>query len=286
MAAPTNDVHGKSGNSAESQNERHNLEAVKHTILVLSGKGGVGKSTVATQIALTLKQHGFKVGILDIDLCGPSIPRMLNVQGSDVHQCSQGWVPVYADREQRLSVMSIGFLLSSNDEAVVWRGPKKNAMIKQFLSDVFWNDLDYLIIDTPPGTSDEHITVVEGLQQYKPDGAVLVTTPQAVAVGDVRRELTFCRKTGIPVLGVVENMSGYVCPHCAECSNVFSKGGGESLAKQFSIPFLGCIPLDPQLTKCAEEGRSFIDAFPSSSSAGAIQDVVKTLLQGGQTLKT
>ncbi|XP_038064234.1 cytosolic Fe-S cluster assembly factor NUBP2-like [Patiria miniata] len=272
--------------SENANSEKDNLESVKHTILVLSGKGGVGKSTVTTQLALTLRQNGLKVGVLDIDLCGPSIPRMLNVQGNDVHQCAQGWVPVYADNEQRLAVMSIGFLLGSSDDAVVWRGPKKNAMIKQFLSDVFWSDLDYLIIDTPPGTSDEHITVVESLHQYKPDGAVLVTTPQAVAVGDVRRELTFCRKTGVPVLGIIENMSGYVCPHCTECSNVFSKGGGESLAKEFSIPFLGCIPLDPQLAKCLEEGKSFVDSFPSSPSAGAIQDIVKTLLQNNSSSKT
>ncbi|XP_022093699.1 cytosolic Fe-S cluster assembly factor nubp2-like [Acanthaster planci] len=274
------------GNASGNTEERHNLESVKHTILVLSGKGGVGKSTVTTQIALALRQNGLKVGVLDIDLCGPSIPRMLNVQGKDVHQCSRGWVPVYADMEQRLAVMSIGFLLGGSDDAVVWRGPKKNAMIKQFLSDVFWSDLDYLIIDTPPGTSDEHITVVESLHQYRPDGAILVTTPQAVAVGDVRRELTFCRKTGIPVLGVIENMSGYVCPHCSECSNIFSKGGGELFAREFSIPFLGCIPLDPQLTRCLEEGKSFVDCFPTSPSVGAIQDIVKTLLQNNSLSRT
>ncbi|XP_071965962.1 cytosolic Fe-S cluster assembly factor NUBP2 homolog [Antedon mediterranea] len=249
------------------------LENIKHVILVLSGKGGVGKSTVATQLALTLRNAGQKVGILDVDLCGPSIPRMLNVQGRDVHQCSAGWVPVYADAEQRLSVMSIGFLLGNNDEAVVWRGPKKNAMIKQFLTDVYWGHLDYLIIDTPPGTSDEHITVIENLQDLKPEGAVLVTTPQGVAIGDVRREITFCRKTKIPIIGIVENMSGFVCPHCAECSNVFSKGGGEALAKQCNVPFLGCIPLDPMLAKTLEDGQNFIDLFPVSNTLKSLQNI-------------
>ena len=144
----------------DEENTNDNLSGVKHIILVLSGKGGVGKSTTATQLSLGLRAAGKKVGLLDVDLCGPSIPKMLNVEGHDIHQSSQGWVPVYADQEQRLGVMSIGFLLGTSDEAVVWRGPKKNAMIKQFLTDVYWQDIDYLVIDTPPGTSDEHISVV------------------------------------------------------------------------------------------------------------------------------
>ncbi|KAL5475389.1 hypothetical protein EMCRGX_G025198 [Ephydatia muelleri] len=240
------------------------LSNVKHVILVLSGKGGVGKSTVATQLALTLVQAGNKVGVLDIDLCGPSVPHMLNVEGHDVHQSSEGWVPVYTDASQRLGVMSIGFLLQNKDDAVVWRGPKKNAMIKQFLTDVLWGDLDYLVVDTPPGTSDEHISVVENLSDLRPDGAVVVTTPQGVALADVRRELSFCVKLKLPILGVVENMSGYICPHCKECSNVFSMGGGESLAEEFKVPFLGRLPLDARLTQCLEEGQSFVDLYPGS----------------------
>ncbi|XP_049827755.1 cytosolic Fe-S cluster assembly factor NUBP2 homolog isoform X2 [Schistocerca gregaria] len=191
------------------------LDGVKHIILVLSGKGGVGKSTISTQLAYAFRDSGYKVGLLDIDLCGPSIPYLLHLQGKDVHQCPQGWVPVYADKEKQLAVMSIGFLLKNDNDSIVWRGPKKTAMIKQFLTDVFWEDIDYLIIDTPPGTSDEHITVMENLRTLNCDGAILVTTPQALAVEDVTKELTFCRKTGIPVVGVIENMSGYVCPSCA-----------------------------------------------------------------------
>nr|XP_002735675.2 PREDICTED: cytosolic Fe-S cluster assembly factor NUBP2 homolog [Saccoglossus kowalevskii] len=237
-------------------NNSDNLRGVKHIILVLSGKGGVGKSTVTTQISLSLVSLGYKVGILDVDLCGPSIPKMLNVDGKDIHQCPQGWLPVYADNNQRLSIMSIGFLLHNKDDAVVWRGPKKNAMIKQFLCDVHWDELDYLVIDTPPGTSDEHISIVENIRQYNPDGAVLVTTPQGVSVNDVRREVTFCKKTKIPVIGIVENMSGFVCPTCQECTNIFSKGGGEALAKQMEVPYLGSIPLDPLLTKSMEDGAT------------------------------
>ncbi|XP_065887489.1 cytosolic Fe-S cluster assembly factor NUBP2 homolog [Dysidea avara] len=250
----------------------------KHVILVLSGKGGVGKSTVATQLALSLVENKKKVGVLDVDLCGPSIPRMLNVEGQDVHQCPTGWVPVYTRADKMLSVMSIGFLLDHKDDAVVWRGPKKNAMIKQFLTDVVWEDLDYLIIDTPPGTSDEHISVVEGLKELTPDGAVVVTTPQGVALADVRRELSFCRKTSIKVLGVVENMSGYTCPHCSECTNLFSKGGGQALASEFQIPFLGQVPLDPRITQCSESGKSFMDSYKGTPTQEAMSNITKQLL--------
>uniref|UniRef100_A0A2K5LXB4 NUBP iron-sulfur cluster assembly factor 2, cytosolic n=1 Tax=Cercocebus atys TaxID=9531 RepID=A0A2K5LXB4_CERAT len=174
-----------------------NLAGIRHIILVLSGKGGVGKSTVSTELALALRHAGKKVGILDVDLCGPSIPRMFGAQGRAVHQCDRGWAPVFLDREQSISLMSVGFLLEKPDEAVVWRGPKKNALIKQFVSDVAWGELDYLVVDTPPGTSDEHMATIEALRPYQPLGALVVTTPQAVSVGDVRRELTFCRKTGV-----------------------------------------------------------------------------------------
>ncbi|XP_065826423.1 cytosolic Fe-S cluster assembly factor NUBP2 homolog [Oscarella lobularis] len=253
------------------------LQSVKHIVLVLSGKGGVGKSTFATQLALTLVQNGKKVGLLDVDLCGPSIPRMLGIEKRDVHQCSEGWLPVYCDASQRLGVMSIAFLLAGRGDAVVWRGPKKNAMIKQFLVDVYWGELDYLIIDTPPGTSDEHITVIENIISCKPDGAVLVTTSQAVATADVRREVSFCSKTKLPILGIVENMSGYVCPHCSHCTNVFSRGGGEMLAKHADVPFLGSIPLDPNLAACGDEGKSFVEAFPESKACKSIQEIVANL---------
>ncbi|NXJ84589.1 NUBP2 factor, partial [Trogon melanurus] len=275
--------------------EGSNLAGVRHILLVLSGKGGVGKSTISTELALSLRHSGKKVGILDVDLCGPSIPRMFRVQDNDVHQCDSGWVPVFVDQDKSISLMSIGFLLEKPDDAVVWRGPKKNALIKQFVTDVAWGDLDFLIVDTPPGTSDEHISTVEALRPYKPLGAILVTTPQAVSVGDVRRELTFCKKTGLRVLGIVENMSGFVCPHCLaslsydlllllfllqECTNVFSKGGGEELAKHAGVPFLGCVPLDPQLSQSLEEGRDFIQEFPKSAAFPALAHIAQQILDG------
>ncbi|XP_071443339.1 cytosolic Fe-S cluster assembly factor Nubp2 homolog [Hetaerina americana] len=250
------------------------LDGVKHIILVLSGKGGVGKSTVSTQLALGLKEAGFKVGLLDVDLCGPSVPYLLHLEDNDVHQCPEGWVPVYADAGQKLAVMSIGFLLKNRNDGVVWRGPKKNAMIKQFLTDVYWQDIDYLIIDTPPGTSDEHITVMENVRSLQCDGALIVTTPQAVSIEDVRKELTFCRKTGIPILGILENMSSYVCPNCSECTNIFSTGGGESLAQLANVPFLGCLPLDPQFARLSETGQSCMKEMPNS----AVSDGIKSLV--------
>lgn len=251
------------------------LDGVKHIVLVLSGKGGVGKSSVTTQLALTLAGKGFKVGVLDIDLTGPSLPRMLGLEGKRVHQSTAGWVPVYPDGNQNLAAMSLGFLLPDRGDSVVWRGPKKTAMVRQFLKDVVWGELDYLLIDTPPGTSDEHISIAEELRTANPDGAVLVTTPQDIATADVRKELNFCRKVGLNILGVVENMSGYVCPHCSECTNVFSKGGGEALATQFEIPFLGYVPIDPSFVTLVEsEDKSVVKEYSST----ALHDIFSTIV--------
>lgn len=254
-----------------------NLGKIDHIILVLSGKGGVGKSTVASQIALTLASEGKKVGLLDVDLCGPSIPKILGLTNRQIHQCSEGWLPVYTDDTKNLAVMSIGFLLNNPDDAVVWRGPKKNAMIKQFLSDVVWDSLEYLIVDTPPGTSDEHISIVENIQKFNPDGAILVTTPQAVSVADVRREITFCRKANINMLGIIENMSGYVCPHCSECNYIFSSGGGESLATHSDVKFLGRIPIDTRLTQCMEIGENCTEKYPDSPASVALLEIVERI---------
>ncbi|XP_062820726.1 cytosolic Fe-S cluster assembly factor NUBP2 [Anolis carolinensis] len=262
----------------KGKEDRGSLAGVQHIVLVLSGKGGVGKSTISTQLALALRQAGKKVGILDVDLCGPSTPYMLNAQDQEVHQCDGGWVPVFVGQDKSIALMSIGFLLEKSDDAVVWRGPKKNALIKQFVSDVAWGDLDFLVVDTPPGTSDEHMAIVEALRPYDPLGAILVTTPQAVSVGDVRRELTFCKKTGIRVLGIVENMSSFVCPHCSECTNLFSKGGGEELAEHAGVPFLGCVPLDPQLGQSVEGGRNLLQEFPKSAAFPALASIARRVL--------
>jgi Mrp family chromosome partitioning ATPase len=232
---------------------------------VLSGKGGVGKSSITTQLALSLSLAGHSVGVLDIDLTGPSIPRLFGVESSKVTQAPGGWIPVPVHSANpssgigELRCMSLGFLLRERGDAVIWRGPKKTAMVRQFLSDVLWGELDYLLIDTPPGTSDEHISLVETLLKNaapgQVKGAVVVTTPQAVATADVKKELNFCTKTGIHVIGVVENMSGFVCPNCSECTNVFSSGGGQVMAQEFGVRFLGSVPIDPQFVMLVEAGR-------------------------------
>jgi Mrp family chromosome partitioning ATPase len=205
------------------------------------------------------------VGILDIDLTGPSIPRLFGIESAKVTQAPGGWIPVPVHGANpatgigSLSCMSLGFLLRERGDAVVWRGPKKTAMVRQFLTDVLWGDLDYLLIDTPPGTSDEHISLAETLLKNalpgQVSGAVVVTTPQAVATADVRKELNFCTKTGINVIGVVENMSGFVCPNCSECTNVFSSGGGKVMAQDFNVRFLASVPIDPQFVMLVETGR-------------------------------
>ncbi|KAF2153175.1 P-loop containing nucleoside triphosphate hydrolase protein [Myriangium duriaei CBS 260.36] len=271
------------------------LSKIKKIILVLSGKGGVGKSSVTTQLALSLCLSGASVGVLDVDLTGPSMPRFFGIESAKVKQAPGGWLPVPVvepsqgqngttssdtSRTGSLYCMSLGFLLRTKGDAVVWRGPKKTAMVRQFLSDVAWGELDYLLIDTPPGTSDEHISLVETLlQQCTPEqlsGAVIVTTPQAIAISDVKKEINFCRKTGVRVIGVVENMAGFVCPNCAECTNVFSKGGGEVMAREFEVPFLGSVPIDPMFTALIEEGRvpeypqgTVIDGQDLSTNASA-----------------
>ncbi|XP_054712766.1 cytosolic Fe-S cluster assembly factor NUBP2 homolog [Uloborus diversus] len=254
------------------------LKDVKNIILVLSGKGGVGKSSVAAHLALSLRDSNFKVGLLDIDLCGPSIPYLLNLEGKEVHQCSEGWTPVYTDKSQTFAVMSIGFLLSSRNDAVVWRGPKKNAMIKQFLNDVHWQSIDYLVIDMPPGTSDEHITLAESLKKHANVAAVLVTTPQMVAISDVLREITFCKKAALPVIGIIENMSGFVCPNCKECSAIFSYGGGEALAKEAGLNFLGSIPLDPQFATCIKQ-RSESEEITEFEALKKFSDIANKIIE-------
>ncbi|TNN13520.1 Cytosolic Fe-S cluster assembly factor NUBP2 isoform 1 [Schistosoma japonicum] len=222
---------------------RPGIKDIKHVLVVTSGKGGVGKSTIAAQVAINLWNNKFRVGVLDIDFCGPSIPRILGLENSKIHTCAEGWLPVYADGQtRRFAVMSIGFLLDNPDSSVIWRGPRKGSMVGEFLNSVCWGNIDYLIIDTPPGTSDEHITVLEHLQKFTSNvdvGIIIVSTPQRVSLCDVRREIGFCIKTNIKVIGLIENMSGYVCPNCTQCTNVFSYGGAEALAVEKNVQFLG-----------------------------------------------
>lgn len=214
---------------------------------------------------------------MDTDICGPSIPKMMGVESETIHVSNAGWSPVWLS--DNLGVMSVQFMLPNRDDAVIWRGPKKNGLIKQFLKDVDWGDMDYLIVDTPPGTSDEHLSVNSLLKESGVDGAVVVTTPQEVSLLDVRKEIDFCRKAGIRVLGLVENMSGFVCPSCDHESTIFraTTGGGKRLAKKMGIPFLGAVPLDPRVGMACDYGESFVDNFPDSPASVAIKQVVRAV---------
>lgn len=221
------------------------------------------------------------VGVVDVDICGPSSPRIFGVEGEQVHQSGSGWSPVYPD--DNLGLVSAGFLLPGPDAAVIWRGPKKNGLIKQLLRDVDWGEqgLDFLLIDTPPGTSDEHLSLVQFMAGAGLDGAVVVTTPQEVALLDVRKEISFCRKVGLPVLGLVENMSGFVCPKCSFISEEIlpaSTGGAAKLSEDTGIPLLGRIPLDPALGKVCDSGANlFEEASPDSPVVAAYDLVIKNL---------
>lgn len=257
------------------------MSQVKHRILVLSGKGGVGKSTVACYMAVSLARTGKRVGLLDVDIHGPSIPKMLGLEGRSIDAVDNAMLPIsFGDN---LKVMSMGFLLTHQEDAVIWRGPLKMSAIKQFLKDVEWGPLDYLIIDSPPGTGDEPLSVCQLIPARQEDsvfldGAVVVTTPQELALLDVKKSITFCRKLQMPVLGVIENMSGFVCPKCGEVTEIFKSGGGERMAAEMGVPFMGRIPIDPRIVEAGDVGESFQQAYGNSPTAAAFNKAVQPIL--------
>jgi Mrp family chromosome partitioning ATPase len=229
------------------------MDRVKHKILIGSGKGGVGKSTVTVNLAAALSMRGYRVGVIDADITGPNVPKLLGIEEEKLHQGAEGIEPAIADG---VKVVSMALVLSSRDSPVVWRGPMKMAAIKQFISDVNWGDLDFLLIDLPPGTSDEPITVIQLMPDL--DGAVIVTTPQEVSLLDSRKAVNMIKSMDLPVLGIIENMSGFMCPHCGEVIDVFSKGGGTRAAEELGVPFLGSIPMDPEVSMLGDSGVPFV----------------------------
>jgi Mrp family chromosome partitioning ATPase len=245
---------------------------VKHKIVVLSGKGGVGKSTIAVNLAAGLKAMGLKTGLLDVDVHGPSIPTMLGLENKALIGTKEGLVPLEVNG---LKVISAGFLLKSQDDAVIWRGPMKANVIRQFLQDVIWGELDLLVIDSPPGTGDEPLSVCQLINNL--DGAVIVTTPQRVSAVDVRKSITFCRQLKVPVLGLVENMSGFACPKCKEISPIFGSGGGQRIAVDMGVPFLGAIPIDPRVAAAGDMGQVPIELDTCATAAQPMQTIIKTL---------
>ena len=268
----------KPGETAEAFANRQLLKkrmlGIKHKIVVLSGKGGVGKSTIAVNLAISLSLAGKKVGLLDVDIHGPSIPTMLHLEGARADTDGEYILPL---KMGGLKVMSVGFLLENRDSAIIWRGPMKMGVIEQLLRDVKWGELDYLIIDSPPGTGDEPLSVVQLIGDL--DGAVMVTTPQAVAAADVRKSLDFCRQLKLNVLGIVENMSGFICPECGKETEIFQGNNGELMAKEAGVPFLGKIPIDPAVGTSCDSGAPFVYHYSKTETAKRFENVIEKILQ-------
>ena len=250
-----------------------NLARIKHKIVVMSGKGGVGKSTVAVNLALTLASEGHKVGVMDVDIHGPDVAMLLGVQDERLQSTGEMIVPVRVN--ENLSVISMAFLLEDRDTPIVWRGPMKMSAIRQFLGEVAWGDLDYLVIDLPPGTGDEPLSVA----QMIPEGAwaVVVTTPQDLALLDSRKAIRFAEALKMNVAGVVENMSGFECPHCGQSIDLFKKGGGEAAAKEMGVNFLGRIPIDPQVVKMGDLGQPYVVDEPGEPAPKAFHEIAHNL---------
>lgn len=227
---------------------KKHLKMIKRKIIVMSGKGGVGKSTISGVLALLLSSRGKKVGLMDVDLHGPSIPNMMNIKGS-LNITESNEVRPY-EYSENLGIVSMGMLMQDQDTAVIWRGPLKISAIRQFISDITWGDLDYLIVDSPPGTGDEPLTVAQNIPDAE---ALIVTTPQEVSLADVRKSITFCQQVKMKILGVVENMSGLLCPHCGERINLFGEGGGRKMAEKMKVPLLGEVPLDPEVVEFSDK---------------------------------
>ena len=272
------DRHGCRQIADDQRDQQDQLEVrmmlIRHKFLVLSGKGGVGKSTVAVNLAAALADAGRRVGLLDVDLHGPSVPGLLGLRYTPRPGHAGGIAP--AQVGERLWVMSIQFFLPDADDAVIWRGPRKYSAIRELLAGVDWGHLDCLVVDAPPGTGDEPLALAELLGDDA--GAVIVSTPQQVAVTDVRKALVFCERVALPVLGVIENMSGFVCPHCGETTDIFLSGGAETMAADAGVPFLGRVPMDPAVVQAGERGVPYVQAFADSPGAAAFAAAIEPLL--------
>jgi ATP-binding protein involved in chromosome partitioning len=265
----------KQQNNPQAQQEaavKASLAKIKHKFLVMSGKGGVGKTSTSVNLSIALSQMGHKVGLMDVDLHGPDIPRMLGLEGAPDLSANQKLNPMpYSDT---LSAVSIESLSPSKDDAIIWRGPVKYSAIQQFIGDVEWGDLDFLVIDAPPGTGDEPLTVAQTISDAK---AIIVTTPQEVSLADVRKSINFCKTVKMDVFGLVENMSGFTCPHCGEAVELFGNGGGERTARNMEIPFLGRVPFDQNMVRCGDSGQSYQDQYSDTPVTLAYKTIAEKM---------
>ena len=262
-ATQKNDPHAKQDAAVEKA-----LGKIKHKLLVMSGKGGVGKTSTSVNLAIALANKGYQVGIMDVDLHGPDVPRMMGLKGMLDLSNNKKLEPML--HMENLKVISIESLTINKDDAIIWRGPIKYSAIKQFIGDVEWGDLDFLVIDSPPGTGDEPLTIAQTIKDAK---AIIVTTPQEVSLADVRKSISFCKTVKMEIFGMIENMSGFVCPHCNETVDIFGSGGGERTAAAASIPFLGRVPMDPRVVSCGDEGSSIQEKYADSEVAKAISRI-------------
>jgi Mrp family chromosome partitioning ATPase len=251
------------------------LSKIKHTIVVMSGKGGVGKSTVTVNLAVGLAMRGFEVGILDADIHGPNIPKMPKVEDVQLVADDEGIYPAVIP--PHLKVMSMAFLSPNRDQPIIWRGPMKMGAIRKFIEDVYWGDLDYLIVDLPPGTGDEPLTIAQLIPNA--DGSIIVTTPQDVALLDSRKTVVFSEGLHLPVIGIVENMAGLICPHCGTEIDLFKIGGGEKAAHDLEVPFLGRIPIDPTVVNTGDDGVPIVAAAPDSPAAVAFNGIIEKIVE-------
>ncbi len=248
------------------------LQKIKNKFIVMSGKGGVGKTSTAVNLSLALASTGFKVGIMDVDLHGPDVPRMLGIEGILDLNDDRKLNP--ARYSENLKAVSIESLMPKKDDAIIWRGPIKYSAIQQFIGDVEWGELDFLIIDSPPGTGDEPLTVAQTIPDAK---AIIVTTPQEISLADVRKSINFCKAVKMEVFGIIENMSGFVCPHCSEMIDLFGTGGGEKTAREFGLTFLGRIPFDPNLVACGDSGTCYQEAHADSRVAQVFDEIAEKM---------
>jgi len=259
----------KQANDAQDEALKGSLDKIRHRFIVMSGKGGVGKSSVTVNLAMALAKKGFKVGIMDVDIHGPDIPRMLGVNNEMLGvNAERKLTPLHYS--ENLSAVSIESLSASKDDAIIWRGPVKHSVIRQFIADVEWGNLDFLLIDSPPGTGDEPLSVAQTISEAS---AIIVTTPQEVSLADVRKSINFCKTVKMNIFGLIENMSGFHCPHCGEAIDMFGSGGGKKTAKDFDIHFLGRIPFDPKVVACGDSGTCFQDTYQESPVTMAFESV-------------
>jgi ATP-binding protein involved in chromosome partitioning len=264
---------GSSDQEAQEQRLRERVSAIEHQILVLSGKGGVGKSTVAANLAWALALRDYRVGLLDADINGPTIPLMTGLQ--DIGASGLGGFTAMPVMEH-FKVMSMSFFLEDPDTPTIWRGPLKGGIIRQFIADVDWGPLDYLVVDLPPGTGDEPLTVAQCFPEA--DGGIIVTTPQEASLAVCRKAVNFLKAVKLPCLGVIENMSGFVCPHCGEVTDVFASGGGEDMARNMDVPFLGRLPLAPEIVRLSDAGQPLLGAAASPTIRAGMEAIVVRLL--------